>query len=108
MIRLGVAAALAALLVAGCGGSSRPKGPPAMVFVSVKDGDYAIFGASAEGKDAYRLTKEKGDLMPSYFLAETLKYLYLLFAPEETLDFASVVFNTEAHPFRRAPRAPRP
>jgi Tol biopolymer transport system component len=61
MIRLGVAAALAALLVAGCGGSSRPKGPPAMVFVSVKDGDYAIFGASAEGKDAYRLTKEKGD-----------------------------------------------
>ena len=39
--------------------------------------------------------------MPSYFLAETLKYLYLLFAPEETLDFDSVVFNTEAHPFRR-------
>ena len=47
------------------------------------------------------VTKEKGDLMPSYFLAETLKYLYLLFAPEETLDFDSVVFNTEAHPFRR-------
>ena len=46
-------------------------------------------------------TKEKGDLMPSYFLAETLKYLYLLFAPEETLDFDKVVFNTEAHPLRR-------
>ena len=28
-------------------------------------------------------TREKGDLMPSYFLAETLKYLYLLFAPEK-------------------------
>ena len=27
------------------------------------------------------VTKEKGDLMPSYFLAETMKYLYLLFAP---------------------------
>ena len=54
------------------------------------------------------VTGEKGDRMPSYFLAETLKYLYLLFAPEETLDFDSVVFNTEAHPFRRAPRAPRP
>ena len=49
------------------------------------------------------VTGEKGDLMPSYFLAETLKYLYLLFAPEETLDFASVVFNTEAHPFRKHP-----
>ncbi len=45
-------------------------------------------------------TKEQGDLMPSYFLAETLKYLYLLYAPE-TLDFQSVIFNTEAHPFRR-------
>ncbi len=47
------------------------------------------------------VTKEKGDLMPSYFLAETLKYLYLLFAPESTLDFSRVVFNTEAHPLRR-------
>jgi len=44
---------------------------------------------------------EKGDLMPSYFLAETLKYLYLLFAPDTTLDFDRVVFNTEAHPLRR-------
>ena len=47
------------------------------------------------------VTKEKGDLMPSYFLAETLKYLYLLFAPDETLDLGVVVFNTEAHPLRR-------
>ncbi len=46
-------------------------------------------------------TKEKGDLMPSYFLAETLKYLYLLFAPEKTLDLDRVVFNTEAHPLRK-------
>jgi mannosidase alpha-like ER degradation enhancer 2 len=47
------------------------------------------------------VTREKGDLMPSYFLAETLKYLYLLFAPESTLDFDAVVFNTEGHPLRR-------
>jgi len=46
-------------------------------------------------------TKEKGDLQPSYFLAETLKYLYLLFAPESALDLKKVVFNTEAHPLRR-------
>jgi mannosidase alpha-like ER degradation enhancer 2 len=46
-------------------------------------------------------TKKKGDLMPSYFLAETLKYLYLLYAPPETLPFDDIVFNTEAHPFRR-------
>lgn len=47
------------------------------------------------------VTKEKGDLMPSYFLAETLKYLYLLFAPDATIDLDRVVFNTEAHPLKR-------
>jgi TolB protein len=59
--RLVVLAALAALLVAGCGGSSTPKGPAALVFVSTKDGDYAIFGADADGTNVHRLTKERGD-----------------------------------------------
>jgi len=48
------------------------------------------------------ITREKSDRMESYFLAETLKYLYLLFAPPETLDFKHVIFNTEAHPIRRS------
>jgi mannosidase alpha-like ER degradation enhancer 2 len=48
------------------------------------------------------VTKEKGDRMHSFFLAQTLKYAYLLFAPPETLDFDGVIFNTEAHPIRRA------
>jgi hypothetical protein len=47
------------------------------------------------------VTKSKRDSMESYFLAETLKYLYLLYAPRETLDLNKVVFNTEAHPLRR-------
>ncbi len=47
------------------------------------------------------VTKEQGDLMPSYFLAETLKYLYLIFAPDQALDFDQVIFNTEGHPLRR-------
>lgn len=46
-------------------------------------------------------TKEKRDNMESFFLAETLKYLYLLFASPEALDLKKVVFNTEAHPLRR-------
>ena len=45
-------------------------------------------------------TMQKQDRMQSFFLAETLKYLYLLFAPADTLDFKSVIFNTEAHPLR--------
>ncbi|MBN2206234.1 MAG: glycoside hydrolase family 47 protein, partial [Candidatus Aminicenantes bacterium] len=47
-------------------------------------------------------TKAKSDLMPSFFLAETLKYLYLLFAPADALPFDEVVFTTEAHPIRIA------
>jgi mannosidase alpha-like ER degradation enhancer 2 len=46
-------------------------------------------------------TKQKDDHMESFFFAETMKYLYLLFAPPKTLDFDSIVFNTEAHPLRR-------
>lgn len=50
-------------------------------------------------------TKEKRDAMESFFLAETLKYLYLVYAPRSTLDLHKVVFNTEAHPMQieRAP-----
>ena len=47
-------------------------------------------------------TKEKADSMESFFFAEVLKYLYLLFAPESTLDFNAVIFNTEAHPMLRS------
>ncbi len=46
-------------------------------------------------------THEKGQGMPSYFLAETMKYLYLTFAPPGTLDFNKVIFNTEAHPMQK-------
>ena len=31
---------------------------------------------------------------------ETLKYLYLLFSPEELMPLDAYVFNTEAHPLR--------
>jgi len=45
--------------------------------------------------------KEQADGMESFFFAETLKYLYLFFAPKETLPFEKIVFTTEAHPLRR-------
>jgi hypothetical protein len=46
------------------------------------------------------VSKKRGDRMHSFFLAETLKYLYLLFEPG-AIDFDAVVFNTEAHPLRK-------
>ncbi|KAJ3117953.1 ER degradation-enhancing alpha-mannosidase-like protein 2 [Nowakowskiella sp. JEL0407] len=39
------------------------------------------------------------DKMESFFLAETLKYLYLLFDPSNKYNSEKYVFNTEAHPF---------
>jgi ER degradation enhancer, mannosidase alpha-like 2 len=46
-------------------------------------------------------SKTKTDDMESFFLAETLKYLYLLFASPDKVDLAKSVFNTEAHPLER-------
>jgi mannosyl-oligosaccharide alpha-1,2-mannosidase len=36
--------------------------------------------------------------MESFFLAETLKYLYLMFCDDEVVNLDQWVFNTEAHP----------
>ncbi len=47
-------------------------------------------------------TMEKMNSMQSFFIAETLKYAYLLFVPDNKLDLDEWVLNTEAHPFRRA------
>lgn len=38
------------------------------------------------------------DNQESFFLAETLKYLYLLFADDDLIPLEKYVFNTEAHP----------
>lgn len=40
------------------------------------------------------------DRMESFFLAETMKYLYLAQDPEMPIDLTKYVFNTEAHPTR--------
>jgi TolB protein len=45
--------------VAGCGSSGSPP-PSTLLFVSSRDGDYAIFGLGTDG-DEHRITKEKGD-----------------------------------------------
>jgi hypothetical protein len=49
-------------------------------------------------------THTQRDSMESYFLAETLKYLYLLFAAPGAVDLRNHVFNTEAHPLAKSSR----
>lgn len=46
-------------------------------------------------------TKEKKDHMETFFLAETMKYLYLTFANPKGINPKECVFSTEAHPFRK-------
>ena len=46
-------------------------------------------------------SNSQDDRMESFFMAETLKYLYLLFDPDSEIDILNKhVFNTEAHPLK--------
>lgn len=49
----------------------------------------------------------KDNMMQSFFLSETLKYLYLLFSPPSVISLDEWVFNTEAHPLRIVTRDSR-
>lgn len=41
------------------------------------------------------------DYMESFWMAETLKYFYLLFTTPDVISLDEWVLNTEAHPFKR-------
>ncbi|KAH9018226.1 seven-hairpin glycosidase [Lactarius deliciosus] len=55
-------------------------------------------GGYASVKNVHQVGGPKNDEMPSWFLAETLKYLFLLFTDEDLVPLDRWVFNTEAHP----------
>lgn len=59
--------------------------------------------ANAGIRDVMRDDGEKEDKMESFWLAETLKYFYLVFSEPGYVSLDEWVFNTEAHPFRLAP-----
>ncbi|KAJ4381717.1 hypothetical protein N0V86_003081 [Didymella sp. IMI 355093] len=54
-------------------------------------------GVGARGEES---DLELEDSMESFWMAETLKYFYLVFSEPELLSLDEWVFNTEAHPFR--------
>ncbi|CAK5085580.1 unnamed protein product [Meloidogyne enterolobii] len=45
------------------------------------------------------LKVDQDDVQQSFFLAETLKYLFLTFSDSNKISLDKWVFNTEAHPF---------
>ncbi|KAF2842928.1 glycoside hydrolase family 47 protein [Patellaria atrata CBS 101060] len=68
---------------------------------------FVMHTAVAEGSgfssigDVNKIPPPTRDNMESFWLAETLKYFYLLFGPNDVLPLDQIVLNTEAHPFPR-------
>ena len=58
-------------------------------------------------RDVYNANAPKDDVQQSFFIAETLKYLWLLFSDDDVLPLDRWVFNTEAHPFPLIPDIPK-
>ena len=85
--RLPTASALTAcaiLLASGCSGG-KPR--PDLLFVSTRDGDYAIFAMNADGGRQTRLSREKAD--PS-----TPKGLFFQVNPAWSRDGRSIAFSS--------------
>lgn len=70
-------------------------------YTAVEDG-----GGFTSLSNANKIPPETRDNMESFWLAETLKYFYLLFSPNDLLPLDSVVINTEAHPLPRFDMGP--
>ncbi|KAI1085564.1 endoplasmic reticulum mannosyl-oligosaccharide 1,2-alpha-mannosidase [Whalleya microplaca] len=72
------------------------------MFTAIANGTETKLGTHAAVKDVTRAGMlSHDDYMESFWLAETLKYFYLLFCPPDIISLDDYVFNTEAHPFLR-------
>ncbi|MFS8015975.1 putative mannosyl-oligosaccharide 1,2-alpha-mannosidase [Helianthus anomalus] len=61
-------------------------------YTKVESGGYSSLD------DVTVLPPRRRDKMETFFLGETLKYLYLLFSDSNVIPLTEFVFNTEAHP----------
>ncbi|MCJ1282841.1 hypothetical protein MMC26_002167 [Xylographa opegraphella] len=70
------------------------------MFNAVQNYTRVEYGYSAIG-DVTSDSPRHLDEMESFWLAETLKYYYLLFSTPDTVSLDDYILNTEAHPFSR-------
>ncbi|KAI9486969.1 MAG: glycoside hydrolase [Benjaminiella poitrasii] len=61
-------------------------------YTKLPEGGYAAL------KDVTTIPPPMDNRMDTFYLAETLKYLYLLFSPDDIIPLDRYVLNTEAHP----------
>jgi len=71
----------------------------AEMWSAFQNNSKAQYGYSAV-EDVRQSPPMQSDSQESFWLAETLKYFYLIFAPSGTLDLDEWVLNTEAHPLK--------
>ncbi|KAI2613244.1 glycoside hydrolase family 47 protein [Hypoxylon sp. NC1633] len=73
------------------------------MFTAVVNGSRTGLGSHASVQDVTRAAEKlpQEDYMESFWLAETLKYFYLLFSAPDIISLDDYVLNTEAHPFLR-------
>ena len=57
-------------------------------------------------RDVTVLPAVNDNTMQSFWLAETLKYVWLMFAPDTVINLNEWVLNTEAHPLRIVQQLP--
>ncbi|KPI44291.1 Endoplasmic reticulum mannosyl-oligosaccharide 1,2-alpha-mannosidase [Cyphellophora attinorum] len=74
------------------------------MFTAIRDASRAKYGhasvANALVNATGQVEENQMDKMESFWLSETLKYFYLLFADPRLVSLDEWVFNTEGHPFR--------
>ncbi|KAF4556221.1 putative glycosyl hydrolase family 47 protein 2 [Elsinoe fawcettii] len=70
------------------------------MFTAISDHTSGVYGNSAID-DVTKSLPMKKDSQESFWLAETLKYFFLLFSDESVVSLDEWVLNTEAHPFKR-------
>ena len=58
-------------------------------------------GGYTDVQHVTRSTPVQLDKQESWFLAETLKYLWLIFQPDDVLSLQEYVLNTECHPLKK-------
>ena len=70
------------------------------MFNAIMNSTSTEYGNSAVTHVDFPNEMQKRNSMESFWLAETLKYFYLIFSPPDFISLDEYVFNTEAHPFR--------
>ncbi|KAF7537367.1 hypothetical protein G7Z17_g12863 [Cylindrodendrum hubeiense] len=72
------------------------------MWKAIKKATKTPHGTFAEVKDVTQSELTHTDSMESFWMAETLKYFYLIFSDESVLHLDEWVFNTEGHPLKRS------